>query len=187
MRAKKSAPQINNNQNLNISVTTTENNILISDFEFSLAETYTSREEILKEREALEIFYYDYQVGRRREEYSDEYEKYVNLDNELYSMLYIYPPSEQEILDEKERMLNEKVAACMESLSFSKKYADSHNLTNEEKERIEELYKEYIEASEIKDNYDSGKITIDTALEILEVEPTRLLLSYYEQIEAAKN
>lgn len=174
-------------QNNSLSVISSDSTTLVEEFNFTIQETYSSREAILKEKDALENAYYDYLVGRRTVDTVAEREKYMQLSNELHSMLYVYPPSKNEILSEKERMLNEKVFFYEDDYENYKKGIDDNDLTNEEKQTREKLYENYLKALEVKNNYNFGEITIDEALEILKIEPSRLLLSYYDQIEAAKS
>lgn len=183
----KSTDIIDSSPNNTLSIISSDNTTLVEEFNFTIQETYSSREEILKEKDALENAYYDYLVGRRTDDTVAEHEKYMQLSNELHSMLYVYPPSENEILSEKERMLNEKVFFHEDDYENYKKGIDDKDLTDEEKQTRENLYKNYLKASEVKNNYNSGELTIDEALELLKIEPSRLLLSYYEQIEAAKS
>lgn len=185
--AAKSTDIIDSSPNNTLSIISSDNTTLVEEFNFTIQETYSSREEILKEKDALENAYYDYLVGRRTDDTVAEHEKYMQLSNELHSMLYVYPPSENEILSEKERMLNEKVFFHEDDYENYKKGIDDKDLTDEEKQTRENLYKNYLKASEVKNNYNSGELTIDEALDLLKIEPSRLLLSYYEQIEAAKS
>ena len=185
--AAKSPDIIDSSPNNTLSIISSDNTTLVEEFNFTIQETYSSREEILKEKDALENAYYDYLVGRRTDDTVAEHEKYMQLSNELHSMLYVYPPSENEILSEKERMLNEKVFFHEDDYENYKKGIDDKDLTDEEKQTRENLYKNYLKASEVKNNYNSGELTIDEALDLLKIEPSRLLLSYYEQIEAAKS
>lgn len=177
----------NHIENTTTTITTTESMTLISNFEFSLAETYSSREEILKEQDALEDYYYEYLVGRKTKDTMDVREEYFKIDAELHSMLYVYPPTEEEILAEKERMLKSEILYHADNYQNYKKGIKDEDLTFKEKNEKQKLYEEYLEASKIQSNYETGEITIDEALEILNLEPTRLLLSYYDQIEAAKS
>lgn len=183
----KSTDIIDSTPNNTLSIISSDNTTLVEEFNFTIQEIYSSREEILKEKDALEDAYYDYLVGRRTVDTVAEHEKYMQLSNELHSMLYVYPPSENEILSEKERMLNEKVFFHEDDYENYKKGIDDKDLTDEEKQTRENLHKNYLKASEVKNNYNSGELTIDEALDLLKIEPSRLLLSYYEQIEAAKS
>lgn len=183
----KSTDIIDSTPNNTLSIISSDNTTLVEEFNFTIQEIYSSREEILKEKDALEDAYYDYLVGRRTVDTVAEHEKYMQLSNELHSMLYVYPPSENEILSEKERMLNEKVFFHEDDYENYKKGIDDKDLTDEEKQTRENLYKNYLKALEVKNNYTTSKLTIDEALDILEIEPSRLLLSYYNQIESVKS
>lgn len=183
----KSTDIIDSSPNNTLSIISSDNTTLVEEFNFTIQETYSSREEILKEKDALENAYYDYLVGRRTDDTVAEHEKYMQLSNELHSMLYVYPPSENEILSEKERMLNEKVFFHEDDYENYKKGIDDKDLTDKERQTRKNLYENYLKALEVKNNYTTSKLTIDEALDILEIEPSRLLLSYYNQIEAAKS
>lgn len=183
----KSTDIIDSSPNNTLSIISSDNTTLVEEFNFTIQETYSSREEILKEKDALENAYYDYLVGRRSDDTVAEHEKYMQLSNELHSMLYVYPPSENEILSEKERMLNEKVFFNEDDYKNYKKGIDDKDLTDKERQTRKNLYENYLKALEVKNNYTTSKLTIDEALDILEIEPSRLLLSYYNQIESAKS
>ena len=183
----KSTDIIDSSPNNTLSIISSDNTTLVEEFNFTIQETYSSREEILKEKDALENAYYDYLVGRRTDDTVAEHEKYMQLSNELHSMLYVYPPSENEILSEKERMLNEKVFFNEDDYKNYKKGIDDKDLTDKERQTRKNLYENYLKALEVKNNYTTSKLTIDEALDILEIEPSRLLLSYYNQIESAKS
>lgn len=183
----KSTDIIDSSPNNTLSIISSDNTTLVEEFNFTIQETYSSREEILKEKDALENAYYDYLVGRRTDDTVAEHEKYMQLSNELHSMLYVYPPSENEILSEKERMLNEKVFFNEDDYKNYKKGIDDKDLTDKERQTRKNLYENYLKALEVKNNYTTSKLTIDEALDLLKIEPSRLLLSYYEQIEAAKS
>lgn len=183
----KSTYIIDSSPNNTLSIISSDNTTLVEEFNFTIQETYSSREEILKEKDALENAYYDYLVGRRTDDTVAEHEKYMQLSNELHSMLYVYPPSENEILSEKERMLNEKVFFNEDDYKNYKKGIDDKDLTDKERQTRKNLYENYLKALEVKNNYTTSKLTIDEALDILEIEPSRLLLSYYNQIESAKS
>ena len=183
----KSTDIIDSSPNNTLSIISSDNTTLVEEFNFTIQETYSSREEILKEKDALENAYYDYLVGRRTDDTVAEHEKYMQLSNELHSMLYVYPPSENEILSEKERMLNEKVFFNEDDYKNYKKGIDDKDLTDKERQTRKNLYENYLKALEVKNNYTTSKLTIDEALDILEIEPSRLLLSYYNQIESVKS
>lgn len=182
----KSTDIIDSTPNNTLSIISSDNTTLVEEFNFTIQETYSSREEILKEKDALEDAYYDYLVGRRTVDTVAEHEKYIQLSNELHSMLYVYPPSENDILFEKERMLNENIFFHEDDYYNYKKGIDDKDLTDEERQTREKLHENYLKALEVKNNYNSGELTIDEALDILKIEPSRLLLSYYEQIKSAK-
>ena len=183
----KSTDIIDSSPNNTLSIISSDNTTLVEEFNFTIQETYSSREEILKEKDSLENAYYDYLVGRRTDDTVAEHEKYMQLSNELHSMLYVYPPSENEILSEKERMLNEKVFFNEDDYKNYKKGIDDKDLTDKERQTRKNLYENYLKALEVKNNYTTSKLTIDEALDILEIEPSRLLLSYYNPIESAKS
>ena len=84
-------------------------------------------------------------------------------------------------------MLKSEILYHADNYQNYKKGIKDEDLTFEEKNEKQKLYEEYLEASKVQSNYETGEITIDEALEILNLEPTRLLLSYYDQIEAAKS
>ncbi len=164
----------------------TENIIKPVDFQYQLKENYSSREEILIEREKLENAYYEYGNNVSREDFEEAEVIYDQLDSQLFTLLNSYPPTENEILSEKEYMLNMHVSMCAEDIYFLKiRY--SGKPTDELLNRISDCEKKYNYALEIQGMYKSNQITIDKALEKLGVQNSLTLENYYKQIEAAKS
>ena len=172
----------------------TTNNLLIETenvtkpvvFQYQLKENYSSREEILIEKEKLENAYYEYGNNVSREDFEKAGVIYDQLDSQLFTLLYSYPPTENEILSEKEYMLNMHVSMCAEDIYFLKiRYTSKP--TEELLSRINDCEEKYNYALEIQEMYKNNKITIDEALNKLSIENSNTLEIYYSQIEAAKS
>ncbi len=171
-----------------VSQTETENkmNTALEKFSYTLKSEYKSREEVLTEKENLKVYYLDYCVNKTAEEIDFADTSYKNLLKTLNDWLYIFPPSDSEILTEKERMLEQAIFFKEEDLMFAKN-SYKNNPTSEKYEKIKRLKEIYNNAEKVLKEYKKGKITIDEALEKLEVQNSRTLENYYKQIEAAKS
>ncbi len=130
-------------------------------FEFNLKENYSSREEVLAEDKRLTDAYYAYEVGKSADEYKDDFEEYKSLQKVLGIELLKFPPSDEEILAQKEKRLNQRVWGYEEDIFY---YEKNENKDEQVLNNIKTLYNQ---AVSVRDDYNSGKITIDKALEEL--------------------
>ena len=155
---------------------------------FQLKKHYTSREDVLKEIENLNSIYYNFTTENKTDaDLKERAEKYAKLTETLNNLLYTYPPSEEDILNEKERMLDEQIGFRYEDYFYYKNGIDEQNLSESEKIFKQELYNKYLTDLNVQNDYKSGKITIDEALDTLKIEPSSTLENYYLQIEVAKS
>lgn len=130
-------------------------------FEFNLKENYSSREEVLAEDKRLTDAYYAYEVGKSADEYKDAFEEYKSLQKVLGIELLKFLPSDEEILAQKEKRLNQRVWGYEEDIFY---YEKNENKDEQVLNNIKTLYNQ---AVSVRDDYNSGKITIDKALEEL--------------------
>lgn len=163
--------------------TSIDNNSAV--FSYPIKDFYSSREEIEAEKEALSTSYYKFEVGKdlhTRENAEEAYKNYMKI---LGEWLDKYPPSEKDILSEKERMLNQNLTFAKDDLSYAKRSYEK-NPTPENKEKVERFEKNYENAKFTLEQYNNGEITIDDALEKENIATSKLLEQYYEQIENVK-
>lgn len=163
--------------------TSIDNNSAV--FSYPIKDFYSSREEIEAEKEALSTSYYKFEVGKdlhTRENAEEAYKNYMKI---LGEWLDKYPPSEKDILAEKERLLKQNLIFEKDDL-----YVAENNLANNPPEKAEEILKkakeDYENAKLTLEQYNNGEITIDDALEKANIANSKLLEKYYEQIENAK-
>ena len=170
-----------------VSRTETENtmNKAPEKFSYTLKSEYKSRDEVLSEIESLKVYYLDYCVNKTAEEIDFADASYKSLSKTLNDWLYIFPPSDLEILTEKERMLEQSVFFKKENLTFDKN-SFRKNPTSENYDKIKSSKDAYDNAAKVLKEYEKEKITIDETLEKLGVQNSRTLENYYKQIEAAK-
>lgn len=178
----------NNNSSMTISstlklTTFVDNNT--EPFSYPIKDFYSSRKEIEAEKDAITKSYYQFEVGKdsqTREKAKETYRNYMKI---MSGWLDRYPPEEDEILAEKERLLKQKVFFEKDDL-----YIAENNLANNSPEKAEEILKKarenYENAVEVQKLYDAGEITIDEALEKLNIPPSKMLQEYYEQHESAE-
>lgn len=154
-------------------------------FSYPIKSFYSSREEVKAEKEAITKSYYQFEVGKdfqTKEKAKETYRNYMKIMSEWLDR---YPPEEDEILAEKERLLKQKVLFEKDDL-----YIAENNLADNPPEKAEELLKKarenYEKAVKVQKLYDAGEITIDDALEKLNIPPSKMLQDYYEQNESAE-
>lgn len=168
--------------------TDNKNNVIVeNDFDFQIKGTYNSRKAVLNEIDKLRDAYYNFEAGKSYEEVESAKKLYNQYLAELNALLFVYPPSEQEILEEKEKMLNSRVELCKQDYFYYKNGIDDSKLNESEKKQKQKYFDEYQFVSSIQNEYIAGKITIDEALETLEIKPSSTLKIYYDQIESAKS
>lgn len=140
-------------------------------FSFDLKESFSSREEIFEEEERLRKAFTEY----INDCYDDELrakskELLFELGDKLDKELEKFPPSEAEILNKKEEKLDYEVNYL--ELSLSTLYAVwQDDPDNQEKKQYYLDEKENLAfAKKIQQQYLNGEITIDEALEKLEIK-----------------
>lgn len=140
-------------------------------FSFELKESFSSRKEVLREKERLSEAYSTYKNDCYDEKLlTKAFETLSELQDKLDKELEKFPPDEAEILEEKEMKLDYEVNYL--ELSLSTLYAVwQDDPDNQEKKQYYLDEKENLAfAQKIKQQYSDGKISIDQALEALETE-----------------
>lgn len=173
----------NNNKVENTVSTTTElSNNKSGIFSYPIKDFYSSREEVEAEKDAITKSYYQFEVGKdsqTKEKAKETYRDYMKIMGEWLDK---YPPEEDEIMAEKERLLEHHIFFREESL-----YIAENNLEGsppeEAAKKLDRAKENYEKAVDVQKQYKSKEITIDEALEKLNIPPSKMLQKYYEQLE----
>lgn len=173
----------NNNKVENTVSTTTElSNNKSGIFSYPIKDFYASREEVEAEKDAITKSYYQFEVGkdsRTKEKAKETYRDYMKIMGEWLDK---YPPEEDEIMAEKERLLEHHIFFREESL-----YIAENNLEGsppeEAAKKLDRAKENYKKAVDVQKQYEAKEITIDEALEKLNIPPSKMLQKYYEQLE----
>ncbi len=143
-------------------------------FSYEIKEKYSSRAEIEAESERLESVYLQYIVEKNEELNEQANEIYNKRNKELYYLLKKIPCSDEDILKEKERMIEQDVFFEKDFVIYAEKMV----LDKEEQKKI------YEAAKAVEDSYKKGEITIDEALFKLNITmSTNLKTLYRSQVE----
>lgn len=151
-------------------------------FFYEIKNTYSSRAEVEAEMEALQKEYLKFEVGKDSDARIKATETYTQYMKILGEWLDKYPPEDAEILAEKERLLNQYVFFQKEDLYIAENNLE-RNPPDEAAENLARAKENYNKAVKVQKQYDAGEITIDMALEILNVPPSKMLNEYNETTE----
>ncbi len=158
-------------ENVNVSVSvqeklSAEDNLksTATQFTYVLKETYKSRNEIKQELDSLERAYYNFIVNKDTETKNAAEKKYIECEKILFEWLNRFSPDDEEILKEKEHLLDQKVFFDKEDLFMVEKTFDKYP-PDTAKEKLEYAKKEYEHSCSVSEAYKNGEITIDEALE----------------------
>lgn len=147
------------------SATTGDPNTTYADFTYTLKDSYSSRLEIIREKDNLDKSFNEYSNGKSDEAVRKEREVVRSLQNKLTQELEKYPKGENEILLEKENALRSEIHL----LGFDF-YGDPNFEINQENERAVKKMVEFKKGLEIQKQYENGTITIDEALNTLGIK-----------------
>lgn len=151
-------------------------------FSYPIKDFYSSREEVEAEKDAITKSYYQFEVGkdsRTKEKAKETYRSYMKIMGEWLDK---YPPEEDEIIAEKERLLNQYVFFKEEALYIAENNLEK-NSPEEAAKELDRAKENYKKAVDVQKQYEAKEITIDDALEKLNIPPSKMLQKYYEQLE----
>ncbi|MGN0527043.1 MAG: hypothetical protein ACI4IF_06365 [Acutalibacteraceae bacterium] len=149
-------------------------------FSYPIKDSYSSREEIEAEKDAITKSYLSFKVGKDTDTCTKAKETYNEYMKTMQTWLDKYPPESQEIMAEKERLLNQFVFFEEEALYVAENNLEK-NSPDEAAKELDRAEKNYQKAVDVQKQYKDGEITIDEALEILDIPPSKMLQNYYEQ------
>lgn len=143
-------------------------------FEYELKSSYNSREEVLREIDDLNTCYKYFCDKKESSVVSKAKETRDGLMNILEEKIKAYPPSDEEILQSKIYVMEQKIDG-LAMLVYTAEIDLSNRPDNEEYGQIYQTRKaEYEEAKKIENKYKKGEITVDEALKQLGVVFTGL-------------
>ena len=151
-------------------------------FSYPIKDFYSSREEIEAEKDAIIKSYYQFEVGKDSQTKEKAKETYRNYMKIMSEWLDRYPPEEDEIIAEKERLLNQYVFFKEEALYIAENNLEK-NSPEEAAKELDRAKENYKKAVDVQKQYEAKEITIDEALEKLNIPPSKMLQKYYEQLE----
>ena len=172
--------------NIHVNQTTNElSNNKSKIFSYPIKDFYSSREEIEAEKDAITKSYYQFEVGKdsqTKEKAKETYRSYMKIMGEWLDK---YPPEEDEIIAEKERLLNQYVFFKEEDLYIAENNLEK-NSPEEAAKELDRAKENYKKAVDVQKQYEAKEITIDDALEKLNIPPSKMLQKYYEQNEVVE-
>lgn len=149
-------------------------------FSYPIKDFYESREEVEKEIDAIQESYLTFKVGKDSNTCTKAKEIYAGYMKTMQTWLDMYPPESQEIIAEKERLLNQYVFFKEEALYIAENNLEK-NSPEEAAKELDRAKENYKKAVDVQKQYEAKEITIDDALEKLNIPPSKMLQEYYEQ------
>ena len=167
---------LTNSSNSSTKATAHFTNSETAPFQYNLKATYSSRAELLNEKENLGKSFEEFvAINENNENARAAARKTLEeLDGIINEKLKKYPPSDEEVLEAKEQLMKEKIVFKEDFYRDSSDYLKT-SPDNTSYIQNYEIYKaDYEEAKKIEYKYKSGDLTIDQALSQLGIEYTGL-------------